>query len=437
VSERPLLLYLVSRFIGLALLLLDDSVLLGPMYARQALDKFGIAQGLWEYPWPMAALLYLPSGLGATSEGVYVVAWLLVTLGIDAAFAALLWRAGGSRMTLGLWLWILVLPALGPLMLVMADLVPAVASAVALLAMSRARHALAGALLSFGGALKLWPLAGLPALALPGTGRQRGMMLAAVFSVGLAMLCATLAVGGLERMWSPFVWQQRRGLQIEAVAALPLLWARQLKADARWTTPNTEFNCYEIRGPGVDVALQVSSIAMLLALIGVAIVWVRALRTPAGVRSPALAARILLLTVLAMVVTNKVFSPQYVIWLAAPLAALGAFPGAPLARLDSALFLGACALTQIVFPHNYHVLLSQGQASAAVLAALTLRDLLLLALGARLAAQAWRATPRRPFNDRDDVYCFGRTPAASPSRAPDQVRPTPNNGPGGRASTGK
>jgi hypothetical protein len=274
----------------------------------------------------------------------------------------------------------------------MADVVPAVATAAALLAVSRTRHTLAGSLLSFAGALKLWPIAGLPALALPGTGRQQRRMLAGFFTIGLAMVCATLAAGGLERLWSPFDWQQRRGLHIEAVAALPFLWARQLRADAHWTTPMTKFNAYEIRGPGVDVALQASSIAMLLALIGVAIVWVRAFRAPAGVRDPALAARLLLLTVLAMVVTNKVFSPQYVVWLAAPLAALGTFPGAPPARLDNALFLGVCALTQLVYPHGYHILLSQAQASASVLLALTLRDVLLVTLGARLAAQAWRAT---------------------------------------------
>jgi hypothetical protein len=101
---------------------------------------------------------------------------------------------------------------------------------------------------------------------------------------------------------------------------------------------------------------------------------------------------ILLVTVLAVVATNKVFSPQYLIWLAAPLAALGTLPGSPLARADGILFLAACTLTQLVYPLNYGALVNEGQTSAWVLAALTLRDLLLVALGVRLTVQAWRAT---------------------------------------------
>jgi hypothetical protein len=389
--DPPLPLYLAIRVIGLVLLL-PEPVLIGPMHAYLELAKLGPAKGLLEYPWPMAVLLELPLRAGATSQPAYVAGWLLVALIMDAAFASLLWRAGGSRMTPGLWLWFLVLPALGPLVLVMSDLVPAVATAAALLAVSRARHTLAGALLGVAAALKLWPLAGLPALALHGTGRQRRWTVVAFALTVLAMVLATLAAAGAQRLGSPLVWQQARGLQVEALAALPFLWARHLDADARWTTPFTEFNCYEVLGPGVDIALQASLIAMGLALIGLAILYVRALRAPAGVRGPALAAVILLVTVLAVVATNKVFSPQYLIWLAAPLAALGTLPGSPLARADGILFLAACTLTQLVYPLNYGALVNEGQTSAWVLAALTLRDLLLVALGVRLTVQAWRAT---------------------------------------------
>jgi len=389
---KPLPLYLATRAIGLGLLLPEAPVLVGPTHAYLALERLGPVEGLWEYPWPMAALLELPFRMGATSQMAYIVAWLLVALVIDAAFASLLWRAGGRRTTPGLWLWFLVLPALGPLVLVMSDLVPAVATAAALLAVSRARHTLAGALLSVAAALKLWPLAGLPALALHGTGRQRRLMVAAFALTALVMVLATLAAAGPQRLGSPLVWQQARGLQVEALAALPFLWARHFEAGARWTTPFTEFNCFEVLGPGVDVALQASSIAMGLALIGLAILYTRAFRAPAGVRGPALTAVILLVTVLALVATNKAFSPQYLIWLAAPLAALGTFPGSPLVRADSVLFLAACALTQFIFPLNYGALVIEGQTSAWVLTALTLRDLLLVALGVRLTAQAWHAT---------------------------------------------
>ena len=137
--NSPLPLYLAIRVIGLVLLL-PEPVLIGPMHAYLELERLGPAKGLLEYPWPMAVLLELPLRAGATSQPAYVAGWLLVALIMDAAFASLLWRAGGSRMTPGLWLWFLVLPALGPLVLVMSDLVPAVATAAALLSIVFCRY---------------------------------------------------------------------------------------------------------------------------------------------------------------------------------------------------------------------------------------------------------------------------------------------------------
>jgi hypothetical protein len=110
------------------------------------------------------------------------------------------------------------------------------------------------------------------------------------------------------------------------------------------------------------------------------------------VRTPALAALLFVVTVLALLATNRVFSPQYLVWLVAPMAALGALPGPGLPRADAALVLCACLLTQLVFPFNYDGLVGPGQAKAWVLAALTLRDLLVLALAARLVVRVWRAT---------------------------------------------
>lgn len=388
-------LYIATRIIGLALLVPGSPALIGLRYYHLSVEQLGPVQGLWEYPWPMAALLELPFRAGATSQAAYIVVGLLAALLLDAAFAWLLWRTGGRRMSPGLLAWLLVLPALGPIMLTTFDLLPAIAAAAALLALSQARAAPAGALLSFAGAMKLWPLVGLPALALPGTARQRWLMLTAFSIVGLIMLVATLAAGGLQRVESPLVWQSARGLQVEAMPALPLLWARQVDGGSRWTTVASRFNAYEVRGPGVDVALEAARIAMLAALAGAALLHLRALRVPAGARSPALAALLFLVTVLALLSTNKVFSPQYLVWLAAPMAALGVLPGPGLARADAVLFLCACVLTQLVFPFNYDGLVADGQTRTWVLAALTLRDLLLLALTTRLVARVWRTTAPR------------------------------------------
>jgi hypothetical protein len=77
------------------------------------------------------------------------------------------------------------------------------------------------------------------------------------------------------------------------------------------------------------------------------------------------------------------------VWLAALLAASGALSEDELPYADSALFLLACALTQLLYP-TYHDALFQRVPSAWLLALLTLRDALLFLIGARLAMRIWR-----------------------------------------------
>jgi hypothetical protein len=87
---------------------------------------------------------------------------------------------------------------------------------------------------------------------------------------------------------------------------------------------------------------------------------------------------------LAFIITNKVFSPQYIIWL---------LPFAPLLRLRQAsALLAICALTIVLFPFNYDHLL--GMELLPVLL-LNLRNLLTVALLGWLlvdhAPSSWRA----------------------------------------------
>jgi len=399
-TSQPLLLYVATRALTLGLLVPEYLVLVGLSYSRLALNRLGPVQGLWEYPWPLSALLQLPLLLGAKSVSAYIAAWIAAALLADAAFSWLLWRTAGRRYTTGWVIWLLVPPALGPLVLVMPDIFPAVATAAALFALSRARHAWAGGLLGLGAALKLWPLAGLAAVLVPGSKRDRGRLLRAIIVVGLVAAAGTLWAGGWDRLWSPFIWQRARGLQVEAVAALPLLWARHLAADPRWITSTTAFNSYEIQGPWVDAAMRISTLAMLLGLVALAIVHLRAFRAGSEARTPELAARLVLLAVLVFILTNKVFSPQYLMWIAAPLALLGAWSGAKHVHQEGALFVAACALTQLVYPLNYGGITGNygpgaafpGETTAWVLGALTLRDGLLVALAVRVARQVWRAT---------------------------------------------
>jgi hypothetical protein len=318
-------------------------------------------------------------------------------LAVDALFAWGLWRGAGARMSRGLWLWLAVFPALGPLMVTRYDIVPAALAGSALLALAAARPAAAGALASLGAGFKLWPAAGFAALLVPGERKSRARVLVGIFSVLVALALATVAAAGWPRLWSPFVLQSERGLQLEAIVALPLLWARYVYADGRWTVQQDEVlcKCHQLSGPGVDVALQLTFPALLIAAAFVAILHLRAFAAPAAARTAAVAALLTALSLVAWLVTARVFSPQYMIWLAAPLAVLGTLSGAPLARLDLAFVVAAALLTHLIYPLGYEaVLVERHPLQPIFLVIATLRDALVVALGVRLAMQTWRLTRR-------------------------------------------
>lgn len=387
--------YLAGRVLSLLMLVPESGLLSDITYIARSLAESGQARALPEYPWPAVALLEVPLRLGVASGIQYYLALVAMFVAADAAFAWHLWRASERRMTPGIVSWLLLAPVLGPLVLTRFDGLVAALAASAILSLAAARPGRAGAFAALGIGIKLWPVLGVPALLLPGGWRERLPVILGVTVTGSVLAGATVLSAGIERLWSPLAFQATRGLHVESLPALPFLWARHFLTEA-WQTLPGECKCYELHGPGVEIAQQFATAALLLGLAGLALIHIRALTAPAAARTAELVARITVLAAIVWIATNKVFSPQYLLWIAAPLSALGAMPGARASRADFAIFILACALTHLVVPLNYAALSSAENSKLWVLAALTLRDIALVSLGARLAAQLWRSTARGP-----------------------------------------
>lgn len=382
--------YAATRATMLALLLgIEDVVLSDPVKWLVDLDAAGPGGGLREYPWPAAALLDLPLEIGIPTLSHYFGVVVSTLVAVDAGMTWTLWRAAGRRFGNGLWLWLLGVAAVGPIAFARYDLLPAVLTALALLAV-RTRAAGAGLLAALAAALKIWPAVALPALLLPGDREARTRLLAAFLACASAFVLLTLVAAGWERLWSPFGMQGARGLQIEAFAALPLLWARYFEGGALWVVRFAPCHCHEIFGPGVHLALQLGTLAGLAGAGLVVAVYVRALRAPAAERTTSRATAVAALSVLLWMTASKVFSVQYLLWLAAPLAVLGVLPDARMKRADVALFVSAAALTHLVYPLTYEALAVERHLLQLVpLVALSVRDVLLLALAWRLGRRCW------------------------------------------------
>lgn len=373
-------------------------------YAMSVIDQpwpiiGDIRSVLVEYPTPVVWFLQVVSWFSGSSTDGYVLVFSLLMAALDALACAALYRHDSP---LAGWLWAGAGILLGPLMWFRFDLVPGLCVLAALYWVHR-RPALAGTMIALGAGLKLWPaLLIIPMLGLTAPARRRALG----FGITGTVL-AVLSVGsqGLARTLSPLTFQSGRGLQIESVWATPLMVSRL------WTGsdgPHVEFSqyqAYEIFASSVsgwERAASVSTVlvfllALVLAwLIGFGGVGLPGHRLPAreGPRHERAVLLAGVALVCAVMVTDKTLSPQYLMWLFAPLAIccarLARQGQGPVSLRLAALGAAVIWLTQLVYPLSYAGLISSTDPNPGSTLLLVLRNLAFVALAAYSSYQAVR-----------------------------------------------
>lgn len=328
-----------------------------------------------------AFLFLLQSALFST-----LIAWAI------ARTAALAWPGRTPVGVLALYGLLVAISA--PLLPWRYDLFPAMLVALALWAVFADRPALAGALLGLGVAAKLYPIVLLPiAGAYYVAGKSWRALGRLALGTAAALLVALLpfVLTSAGAMIEFLRYHQQRGLQIESLPAGLILLAHVLLGTRVGLGFN--FGALHLVSPLADAALR-----WLMPLFAVAygtvllLAFTRFRHEHREGRSiaPATLINFLLAGLLAFVATNKVFSPQYIIWL---------LPFAPLLRPRlAALLVGITAATIALFPYDYADLLALHDAPVLLLNA---RNGLLLALLLALLAPylprlaAWRRPPQR------------------------------------------
>ncbi|WP_203566329.1 glycosyltransferase family 87 protein [Aestuariimicrobium ganziense] len=346
-------------------------------------------QRLVEYPVPVVWFLDILRILGPDQHSYLVVFALAMAL-LDLGLTYALWRTGRME---AVAFWIAFVHCYGSLVWFRYDMVPAMAVALAALWVTRHPRR-AGAMVALGASLKLWPAL----LILPLVGRHRpGMARLQAFGVvGFTMALLAFAGGGFRRLLSPLTWQDDRGLQIEAIPATWLMWQHGQPEHFAWFVRFSQYNAFEIYGPGTETWLAIASALMALSVaIAVAmgvVVWRRG-ALPADVLTLCMVA-----VVAGMLVANKTFSPQYLIWLGAPLAVLLVESHRRMqwqAAVLGVVGLVVAALTRQVYPVRYGGLISNpGDTDDTVV--LVVRNLLLVGLWLLSTTWAWYHLLRRP-----------------------------------------
>lgn len=333
--------------------------------------------GLYHGEWPVADFAWVyPAGamvpiaaVGAPASALnlsFVSVWLLFITLLNALAAWRVWISH-PRGPLGAWWWLIFLAALGPIALCRLD---SVAAPIAIIGLVTALNhpAIASAILTFGAWVKIAP--GVLFLPLFTFARRWRTTVVPAAAVCGAVVVAVIAVGGLEHFTSFLSLQDTRGLQIEATAATPWMLAT-MWSDEFYMYYNDDLSTWEVTGPGVGVALNALDIALPIGVGLVGVFLVRRRLQGTAAHNPQLLGWAGAVLTIWLIVSNKVGSPQFITWLAAPtvLVVLVYGLGGVRQQLLPLLMITIAALTHLVCPIFYGYLMN-GEPFAHLLLAL-------------------------------------------------------------------
>lgn len=337
---------------------------------------------VFEYPpyaliWFLAPYAWAPDDVERFRFAFGLQIWLFDT----AIKTALLWRALRARSgfpdLVPFFVYALGSAALGHVLLMRFDVIPAALSMASVLAVAGGQAFLGGATIAIAAGTKAYPALFIPILALAAW--QRGRHDFRPFVLGVAAGSAPLLILAAWMPWWNFgAFHDSRGLEVASLMA-SIIWSLHHVAgvEATWSLVGTS---NEVGGPlarqllGPARALWIVS---TLACLGIAIASaMRMARAPEKAAAQVPIALLTLLTAVAFVATNPVFSPQFHLWLI-PLAALvleGRTALPPSARRGAWLVFVATMMVPSFFPHK-QFFLGLGPALTGVL---VLRNVLLL-----------------------------------------------------------
>jgi hypothetical protein len=319
----------------------------------------------FEYP-PLAALPLGLAGLPGTDEASYAVSFAVLMAGCALVGQQLAARLAGGRREAVVVAWLLALSpiVIGASVRTHFDALPVALALGGLLALARERPHLGFALLGLGTMTKLFPglLAVIALVWLLGRGERAVALRGGAIFVAI-VLAVSLPFAGSGYVES-FTFHLDRPVQIESTPATVLFALGGSDVTGTNLRPD-RFKSNGLDGGRADAVERLFAVLLVAALAGIV-----ALAARAG------DARRLVLcgfaALLAFVTLGKVFSPQYVIWLA-PFAALAWVWGRPAVAL---LVGAAIVLTHVEFPSRYFDLINEQHAVIWIVAA---RNVLLLA----------------------------------------------------------
>jgi Glycosyltransferase family 87 len=349
-----------------------------------------------EYPPGALPSIVVP---GLLAERVaYRTAFIAFSLIVDAVgfsvLLALRRRWGGIA---GAWIWVASVPLLGPIVYLRFDLVPAVATILALERVAAGALARGGGWLGFGTVAKIYPgMLVLPVFA----ATRRVRLLVGAVAGALVPVLLLVSYGGpatvVALVTDVLGYHAARGIQVESTWSTTLLAAGRLGLVDDVST-SYSFMAHHVEAPIAPLVETIAALAALVALVaGTWLAWRAADRVDPE-RAAALGAFATLALLLA---TGSVYSTQYTLWLVALGAVVACLADNPL-RGPVALLPLVALLSQLGYPFRYAGLLDAAPRSIVVVGG---RNLLVILCAVWSAGIILRLPRRRSRQEeRDEI----------------------------------
>ena len=338
----------------------------------------------FEYP-PFSLLFFILPRLFASTWPAYAVIYQIEVVIVDAIGLFLVYliarRLGKAPWKL-MTVYTLCILAIGPIVGQQYDIFPAVMTLAAIYCFWRGYHKTSWALLALGTLTKFYPAVIAPIFLLIYLKNRQYKQAAAGLGV-FAAICLVVVVPflyyGSESIFNLINYHSQRGIQIESTYSAVLLALRQFG----WIKVGWVFNFGSINldSPLANTLARMSTYISALALI--ITYWFIWSRIKPGKSQFTRLAAYSLLVIDVVLVTSKVLSPQYLIWLV---------PLCPLLFGEwryhlTAIFMIIGILTYFIFPLNYEAL---EYFKTDAVALLVFRDFLLILLAVILGLSLQR-----------------------------------------------
>ncbi|HEV7742813.1 MAG TPA: hypothetical protein VGO65_10370 [Pseudolysinimonas sp.] len=345
---------------------------------------------VWVYPlvaWVPMLVAYL------FGPDFYASTWLSFVMVVDAAaFAVLIGFGRDRRLALAGWWWLAFLLLLGPVALGRIDSITVPVAIVGMLVLATAPR-LAAVLLTVATWIKVWPAALIAAAIVALRTRWTIALTALIASIAIAAVGLFLGAGG--NLLSFVTQQAGRGLQVESPIGTFWMWdAFATHSTRTFVYYDQAILTYQVVGPGAAPAAAVMT--PLLAIVTAVLLVLGFVARRRGVPALELLPPLTLAITTALILFNKVGSPQFVTWLAVPLVfgLTASITGrGPSFRVPVVLSLVIAGLTQAIYPYLYSQLLGLDFTLLLVLTARNLLYVILLVWAVTAVIDALRYQP--------------------------------------------